>query len=34
MVKIWEAINRVPGGLMVIPLIIGSLVRTFFTRFS
>jgi 2-keto-3-deoxygluconate permease len=28
-IPIWDAINKVPGGLMIIPLIIGSLVRTF-----
>ncbi|MEM3805837.1 MAG: 2-keto-3-deoxygluconate permease [Desulfurococcus sp.] len=31
--KIWDSINKVPGGLMVIPLVIGSLVRTFFPNF-
>jgi len=28
-VKIYQAINRVPGGLMVVPLFIGMLVNTF-----
>jgi len=28
-VKIYQAINRVPGGLMVVPLFVGMLVNTF-----
>ena len=28
--KIYKAINRVPGGLMVVPLFIGMMVNTFF----
>ncbi len=31
--RIWDTINKVPGGIMVIPLIIGSLTRTFFPAF-
>ncbi|MEM0197472.1 MAG: 2-keto-3-deoxygluconate permease [Fervidicoccaceae archaeon] len=30
LIRIWDSINRVPGGLMIIPLILGSLVKTFF----
>jgi 2-keto-3-deoxygluconate permease len=33
MVRIWDSISRVPGGLMVIPLIIGSLTKTLFPDF-
>ena len=28
--KIYKAINRVPGGLMVVPLFIGMVINTFF----
>jgi len=31
--RIWDTINKVPGGLMVIPLVLGSLTRTFFPQF-
>ena len=30
--KIWKAINRVPGGLMVCPLFLGMIINTFFPR--
>jgi 2-keto-3-deoxygluconate permease len=30
--KIWKAMNRVPGGLMVCPLFLGMVVNTFFPR--
>ena len=28
--KIYKFINRVPGGLMVVPLFIGMVINTFF----
>ena len=28
--KIYRAVNRVPGGLMVVPLFIGMIINTFF----
>src|SRR5215470_18053657 len=28
--KIFKSINRVPGGLMVVPLLIGMVINTFF----
>jgi 2-keto-3-deoxygluconate permease len=31
-VKIYRAINRVPGGMMVVPLFIGMVLNTFFPR--
>jgi 2-keto-3-deoxygluconate permease len=31
-VKIYRAINRVPGGMMVVPLFIGMVINTFFPR--
>jgi 2-keto-3-deoxygluconate permease len=30
--KIWKAMNRVPGGLMVCPLFLGIVINTFFPR--
>jgi 2-keto-3-deoxygluconate permease len=30
--KIWRAMNRVPGGLMVCPLFLGMVINTFFPR--
>ena len=32
MVKIYRALNRFPGGLMVIPLLLGAFVNTFFPQ--
>jgi 2-keto-3-deoxygluconate permease len=31
-VKIYKAINRVPGGMMVVPLFLGMVINTFFPR--
>jgi len=31
-VKILRAINRVPGGLMVVPLLLGATINTFFPQ--
>src|SRR6187399_1298150 len=28
--KIYKSVNRVPGGLMVVPLLIGMVINTFF----
>jgi 2-keto-3-deoxygluconate permease len=33
MVKIWDSVAKVPGGLMIVPLIIGSLTATFSPQF-
>ena len=28
--KIYQSVNRVPGGMMVVPLFIGMVLNTFF----